>query len=1078
MKKIYILIIAIFTISFANAQSLQSKSVQTQTGWTTDNPFKTDVFVENYGQFDTWAKSSSPILYAVNNSDKIFFTKQGVIFKLQKIEQLSEEQREHHEKKSDKEKQMETKFFFVYMNWENCNPNPEIIANEISEGYYTFGEKGYENIKAQGYKRLTYKNIYQNIDVEYIIPENGGIKYSIILHPGADESKIKMNYSGNVEKIIKDKQGNIIIETPAGVITDHSPESYYEADLKQISTAFQLNASTVCFQLSGSNSSDKSQNIIIDPWTTTPTSLLTNNTALDIDHDGYGNVYFSGGSTPYKLSKYSDSGVFLWTFTNPLNWCTLANVYSKFCLLLNSGTVFIGEGYTGSNPGSRVMKIGNNGILSNTSPYFGINNEIWKMFYNNCSKQLIAFGGGTKYNHNIKVIADTNLSISVSKNFNGYTNYYNDIASVVMDNNGDFYALMTTGSNNQLEGKLQKCLFSTNYSLPLAFDVQTTYQFEEGGTGLAGVNGSVLTIRANALALNNNYLFSYDGKTLKAWNKINGNLLSSIIVDPNYIGGRYRVHEGIDVDECNNVYVGGSTKVHIFTFTGSSFISINPITTNITNEVHDIKLNKINGKLYICGVGFVTDVIAPLPCVNSSTGMTVTASVSDSCFGRACVSVSGGIPPYNYLWSNGSTDSCIIGVPAGTYTVIVSDNSCSLSNYYIDTIVINPALQLSVHPYNPLICSGDSVTFTASSSNFGTSFHWSNGVYGNNITVSPIITTTYTVTANNYLCSDTIPVKVIINNSHSVLYPTICYGKSYKVGLHTYLSTGVYNDTLTSFIGCDSIIITHLTVRHLNQNITNPVICQGNFIQVGTHVYTSPGIYFDTLQSTLGCDSIIITHLTVSTESKTTINPVICQGEIFHSVFGNYSLPGIYYEVLLSTSGCDSLIEIKLTLKPLPEIYLGNDSSMCKGSTITLYANYPNTTYLWQDNSINPIFNVTQQGLYWVKVTLDSCSSKDSIYIYTFDCHAILELPNIITPNNDSSNDIFLPLQSKNIEKMNTQLFNRWGNMIYETDNLQIEWDGKSKGQLVADGVYFWIVNYTDTNGKEGMMKGSVTVMK
>jgi hypothetical protein len=50
--------------------------------------------------------------------------------------------------------------------------------------------------------------------------------------------------------------------------------------------------------------------------------------------------------------------------------------------------------------------------------------------------------------------------------------------------------------------------------------------------------------------------------------------------------------------------------------------------------------------------------------------------------------------------------------------------------------------------------------------------------------------------------------------------------------------------------------------------------------------------------------------------------------------------------------------------------------------------------------------------------------------------------------------------------------------MIYETDNLQIEWDGKSKGQLVADGVYFWIVNYTDTKGKEGMMKGSVTVMK
>ena len=921
------------------SQSINTNQSKTPNGWTTNNPFKTDVFVENHGQFNNWAITSSPILYALNNSDMILFTKKSIIFRLQKNELLSEEEREKNESIDKSEKHKNVEIYYVEMNWEDCNPNSKIEVYEPTENYYTFGEKGYENVKAKGYKKIIYKNIYQNIDVEYIIPEKGGIKYSIILHPGANISQIKMTYNGSVNKIKKDKKGNIIIETPAGEITDHAPESFYKEDKKQINSAFQLKGKTVSFQLSALNSSDNSQSIIIDPWTTTPTSLFTNNTALDIDYDIWGNVYVSGGSTPYKLSKYSNSGVLLWTFTNPINWCPLAIAYSKFCLLFNSGTAFIGEGYSGSNSGSRVMKISNNGILVNTSSYFGINDEIWKMFYNNCSKQLIAFGGGTQNNHNMKVILDTNLNSHISKNFNGYLNSYNDIASVVMDNYGDFYALMTSTYDFQLEGRLQKSLFSTNYSSPLAFDVQTYYSFKEGGTNLQGVTGNVLTVRVNALAINNYYLFSYDGKTLKAWNKVNGNLIDSIIVALSYTGGNYRLHEGIDVDECNNVYVGGSNKVHIFSFNGNHFNTLNPITTNIY-EVQDIKLNKTNGKLMICGVGFITNIDAPISCINSPSGMTVSTTISDSCFGRACLSVSGGIPPYSYLWSNGSTDSCIIGVPAGTYSVIVSDNSCSFNNYFKDTIVMNPAIQLSVSPINPKICLGDTATFIASSSGIGTTFQWSNGSTGNSLSVSPPISTTYTVTANNNFCSDTIPVHVNVNNPHSVSNHTICYGSNFTFGTHIYSNSGVYTDTLSSYFGCDSIIITNLTV------------------------------------------------------------------------------------------------------KPSPMINLGNDITICEGTLVFLNATYPSATYLWQDNSTNPIFTVTQAGQYWVKSTIDSCSSMDSIKIAIKDCEVLLELPNIITPNNDGKNDLFIPLQSKNIEKMNTQIFNRWGNLIYETDKLEIEWNG------------------------------------
>jgi gliding motility-associated-like protein len=322
-----------------------------------------------------------------------------------------------------------------------------------------------------------------------------------------------------------------------------------------------------------------------------------------------------------------------------------------------------------------------------------------------------------------------------------------------------------------------------------------------------------------------------------------------------------------------------------------------------------------------------------------------------------------------------------------------------------------------------------------------------------------------------------------------------------------FVSNAVYLDGKNGRIGLPNFVPS-LIISNCKPNacisISDTTICQGKQLQI-SNITSQPyialkwlqnGIVFDTINTinktfnTAGtyiislivyndtCKDTANITVTVTQPIQTMLNPSICEGESFAVGIHNYSLTGNYSDTLFSNNGCDSIILTNLTVNPYPIINLGNDTSICDGSSIILNAIYPNATYLWQDNSTNPIFIVTQPGLYMVKVSTDSCSSMDSINIVFRDCEIKLELPNIITPNNDGSNDLFLPLQSKNIEKINTQLFNRWGNLIFETDNLQIEWDGKSKGQLVADGVYFWIVNYTDVNGKVEMMKGSVTVMK
>src|SRR3989304_3095393 len=107
--------------------------------WSTSNPFKTDVFVENLGQFDNWAITAYPIKYAVNNSDRIFFTQNGLTLLLVKPGERTEKPKEASKGKvrGEKEQRPASKSYFVNMEWEGCNENPVLEVSEKSEAYYT-----------------------------------------------------------------------------------------------------------------------------------------------------------------------------------------------------------------------------------------------------------------------------------------------------------------------------------------------------------------------------------------------------------------------------------------------------------------------------------------------------------------------------------------------------------------------------------------------------------------------------------------------------------------------------------------------------------------------------------------------------------------------------------------------------------------------------------------------------------------------------------------------------------------------------------------------------------------------------
>ncbi|GIV27350.1 MAG: hypothetical protein KatS3mg027_1164 [Bacteroidia bacterium] len=554
-------------IAFANFLLLGGENPKPQ--WLSKNVFHDDVFVKNEGQFPDMFNQQ--ILYK-DLRDHIYITNKGFIIETKKI--IKER-----EGLFSKEQEIKIKSFFSEIEFIGINENFETLHfDEQKEGYYTF-QNSQKMFK--GYKKIELKNIYKNIDLIVKINEENGIKYLFVVHPGGNINDIQIKIHSK-KKYRLDELGNIHIPTEAGEIIDKKPITYQEG--KEIKSSYQIENDIIRFDI---DRFDINQELLIDPFVIVPTSL-PGNQAYDIDYDQYGNVYVSAPTM--QVSKYNASGGFLWTYNG-----VGGSYFSEFATL-PSGSVIWGEGF--NSGGARIYKISPNGLLQITGgPYS--TREVWTIFYNRCSNQILGFGGGTSNMNNLQIVNDTNLTGGTIKNYNGYTgSCCNDVVDAIIDANGDFFAVQVTGTGPE---KLQKCA-GPLYNPPLLFDVGLGYGYEECNCFSApGIPLS--TNRANVLALNSSYLFTYGGKTIKVWNKTTGALISSFVVNGGYIDGVGRTCDGIAVDECNNVYVGGLNTIHAYNFNGSSFTPLPNIAT--PGAVYDVMLDEANGLLYACGNGFV-----------------------------------------------------------------------------------------------------------------------------------------------------------------------------------------------------------------------------------------------------------------------------------------------------------------------------------------------------------------------------------------------------------------------------------------------------------------------------------------
>jgi gliding motility-associated-like protein len=161
------------------------------------------------------------------------------------------------------------------------------------------------------------------------------------------------------------------------------------------------------------------------------------------------------------------------------------------------------------------------------------------------------------------------------------------------------------------------------------------------------------------------------------------------------------------------------------------------------------------------------------------------------------------------------------------------------------------------------------------------------------------------------------------------LSATICEGENVQIGNSIYTTSGSYSDNLTTINGCDSIVNLSLTVNPVyTQNIAE-IICEGESVQIGNSIYTTSGNYTDVLSTVNGCDSIVNLDLTVNSIYTENLSETICEGESVQVGNSIYTVSGNYTDILNTVNGCDSIVNLNLLVNPIQNETL--DIELCSG---------------------------------------------------------------------------------------------------------------------------------------------------
>jgi len=482
-----------------------------------------------------------------------------------------------------------------------------------------------------------------------------------------------------------------------------------------------------------------------------------------------------------------------------------------------------------------------------------------------------------------------------------------------------------------------------------------------------------------------------------------------------------------------------------------------------------------------------------------STGVCIN---KPSSFFDSTVSVYGAVDGWRWDFGDGSTNADTSRIKNPTYVYsstgvknirfIVSSSKGCIDTVYKDITIIDKPI-LKVNPKDTLICNGDNVQLQAIGIGV---FSWTgpNMVNQNSATptVNPSTTTNYFVQLDDNGCinRDTVRVRVVNFVTLSAMKDTvICLGDSVRL---TAITDGLrFNWTPASTISNPTLLSPNaLPVNNPTTYQLTAIIGSCNATDdVTVSMIPYPG-------ANAGPDTVICYNTTAFlhasmvgsafswSPSASLSNP--------NSLNTIASPPGTTSYVLSVTDvlGCPKPKRDTVVVTVLPKVnaFAGKDTAVVVGQPLHFNAT-GGVSYSWSPSIAlnNPsIFNPTAtydgsfDSIVYKVVVRDqaNCSDSDFVLVKIFRTNPQIFVPTAFTPNGDGHNDFFRPIPVGISRFEYFRVYNRWGQLVYSSVDLETGWDGKIQGRDQASNTFVWVVKGVDYTGKEVFAKGTVTLIR
>jgi gliding motility-associated-like protein len=1129
---------------------------------------------------------------------RVFFESTRFTFFLHSTDDLEKAHEDSHHNGTDMRNSV-IRSHAYYLDFTGAKPSPLISGNQalpFYRNYFLGNDPSRWAAAVPVYNSITYHELYNGIDLN-VYGSGNNLEYDYLVYPGSDPDQITQHYEGLNAVSLDPSTGNLLLQTSFSEVVEQHPVAWQIIDGKKVA----VKCSFMQLFLNGKKQPsvkfvfpagyDKNEILVIDPVLVAATysGATMTNYGHCATYDNQGNIYT--GAISFGQGYPVTAGAVQTIFSGATDWAI-----SK---LSPNGSALLFATYLGGSdsdyPHSMVVDASGNlyAYGSTYSTNFPTTAGAFDQTYNNAANSFMTDIAVAKFNSTGTVLIGSTYVGGNGNDGNNsiYVNYGDTYrGEIILDANdnpiiGSFSQSnnfpVTAGCfDNSLGGTQDAVVFELNSNLTVMN--WATYlggNADDAAFGLT-LSPSNEVYVAGATSSNNFPTLpgtlhpSYQGGTYDGFiTLLNSN--GTAMVTSTYFGsaGQDEVFF-IDLDVAGNVFVFGQSTSSIPTTAGVYSNPNSPqFITKLDPGLFSVLVSTVFGggnmndlitptafmidvcdHIYAAGWGSVTSYPVSAGCIQPTTDgndfyllvldQNATAMMYATYFGAngGWEHVDGGtsrFDPNGIVYEAICQGATNMTTTPGAYSPTNQVGSYDVAVFKIDFQAVGVIAQAVAVPSDTL-CINQVANFSNGSMN-ASDYSWDFGD-GSPVDTNAAPSHVYT-SAGTYVVTLVAIDSASCNFADTVnLVMTILPLPQVNLGNDTTICGAVNQLLNASSPGC-----TYLW----NTGATSPTLTA-----------TAAGIYWVQIDNGF-CQASDTIEILSFQPPNLGHDTSLCEGQTILLDAGN---PGSVYSwstgattqtIVVATSGmywvdvssgsCAFRDSIGVTVNPVPAPDLGNDTAICPGATLTLSMTDPLASYFWSNNSTDMSIDVDTAGTFWVVATIGNCVASDTIHVsflsfvdlgsavslcdkqeglvldagnpgaqYSWSTGAttqtitveepgmywvdvlnssncplhdtievtgnigadILYVPNCFTPNNDGRNETFCVV-GPGISEMHMQIFDRWGELIFESDAVNNCWDGTYKGQIVQEGVYVVRLRYmsTCTAGMEYEAIRHVTVL-